>query len=378
LPYPANPTLPAPVTWTTGMGLKATRLRADVSDAVALLTNRPVFIGQNTSGSSWASGSSFNLGMNAEISDTWNGHSTTSSDSSYWCQFAGWYLCRLAVPFNYVTATTNGFAAGLIVTTGGVSAGNVNGSLLLFGNGRQGPAPKTVDLLEMTRTGAIGGSGDSIGFTALQETGSSITLGSSSTLLPYVSIRWVAATAGTTSLPVPVNAAWPVPPSYITSAFMNTNVRDTINFLIYPPICKAYYAPGSLSLPSQAFPAATPLNLNATSVDNYGGYTTGASGGYTAPVAGNYFCYGQFTLINNTSSTGYCCGLRVNSGTVQWGDSIFKGSDTSGGGAQVGKRLRLNAGDFVQVMACQGTGASIPYSTNTSYQTRAIFVWEGA
>lgn len=344
------------------------------------LSNRPLFYGQNSTGQNWNSGTDLGLAMTADLVDNWSGHNTVNGagaySSQYFCQAPGWYLARSSIPFTYTGSTQYVFAGGFSGQTAGAAFTTVRGALTLGGSTHD-PLAQCCDLIRMTESGPTGGGGDFINFTAFQNTGSSITLANTATELPYVVIRWVAATSGTTPLIVPANASWPIPPAaYITSAFLNTSIRDTIRFLTYPPICKAYGASGSL--PSQSFPSGSVVPLANTPVDNYSGFTTGTGGGYTAPVAGVYFVYGQFSLAASTGSTAYCAGLSVNGGSTQWGDSVNKISDTTGGGAQVGKHLRLNAGDTVQFIACQGSGSSIAWNGAGINQTRFIAVWESS
>jgi hypothetical protein len=381
LPIPPYPSVPAPSTWSSGPILTS-ELSGDVTNAVNFLANRPLFVGQNNQGASIASGSDVTVGMNVEIVDTWSGHNTTSTNwQTYFCQAPGWYLCEGYIPFAYTTATQAVFAAGFSATTGGTVEPVVRGQLQLVGSGKH-PGTKVADLIRMSVTGPVGGTGDSVALTALQVTGSSVAYTSSpATLLPFVSVRWVAATSGTTGLPVPSNPAWPTPPSYVTSAELNAGIRDTIRFLTYPPVCKAYYVPGSASIPNQTFPSGTVVNLNTVPVDNYSGFTTGSAGGYTAPVAGVYYLYGQINYAADSTATGvaYSAGLRVNSGTIQWGDSVFKdAAESSGGGAIVRKRLRLNSGDFVQFCAQQSSGGTLGLNGTTANQTRFIAIWESA
>jgi hypothetical protein len=277
------------------------------------------------------------------------------------------------VPFSYTGSTQYLFAAGFTWVNNGSTQTAIRGGLLLCGS-THGPVAKCTDLIEQTVAGPIGGSGDWIGPTAYQNTGSGVTLANASTLAPTVTTRWVCATTGSQPLPVPPLATVPSP---ITAAWLNGNVRDTISFLIYPPTCKAVYAAGSSTLASSTFPAGHIVPLNSVPLDNYGGFTTGASAGYTAPAAGRYYVYGQMNLASNSNATGYGCGISINGGTTQWGDVVYKTSDSYGGGATFGKRIRLNAGDVVQLMATQGSGSTIAYNTTAANQTRLIVCWEG-
>jgi hypothetical protein len=366
-----QPAIPSPRTWAAGDFVLTPQLRANVSDAVALLAGRPWFLGQSASGATWAAGADGTLGLDTELDDPWNMH--TIANAKIWCPLPGWYLCRCTFPFAYTSTTAAVFAAGFQWQNNGSGVGPIRGPLLWSGSGYY-PTPQAVDLIEQTISGPANGSGDWIEATGYQGTGSTISRSANATQLPTVSARWVAAITGTQPLAVPPLATVPSP---ITSAWLNANVRDTISFLTYPPIAKATYAAGSSTLAGSTFPAGSVVPLNAVTVDNYGGLSTGAAAGYTAPVAGRYYCYGQFSLAAAASIFSIGAGFSVNGGTTQWGDVLYKTSDTFGSGAGVSKRLRLNAGDKVQLIATQNTGSAIAYNTGAASQTRMIIVWEG-
>jgi len=367
------PPIPVPSTWNEGEIVPAEILRDDVSSTVQFLANRPTFVGNDPTGPSVSGTEPMPV---EELNDTWNGHADGTDPSQYFCQAPGWYLCQADIPFDYTTATEVQFAAGFAGLSSGVAFGPNWGPLTENGSGWV-PVARSCDLIIMHGQGAIGGAGDYVEFYLFAGTGT--TLVTSTTQLPTVSVRWVAKVSGVTGLPVPTNPAWPVPPDYITSADMNANVRDTVRFLAFPPICKAVYTPGTTTLPSQTFPAGTVVafGVDDAVVDNYDGFTGGTGSNYTAAVAGNYFCYGQINLNSSANDAIYCAGFSVNSGTTQWGDSV-KMVATAAGGASVTKRLRLDEGDVLQFVASQDSGASIEYNTTGANQTRFIVVWEGA
>ena len=379
MPFPPYATVPVPRTWSAGPILTSA-LRGDVTNAVNFLANRPFFVGQQTTGASIASGGDVSVGMNVELVDTWAGHAQNIDINKYWCQAPGWYLCQGTAPFAYTTATQALFAAGLNSQNNGSATGAIRGQLQLMGSGRN-PSPQVCDLVQMTVTGPPGGSGDWVQLTALQTTGSSQAYAATAAKFPYISVRWVAALSGTVGLAVPSNDAWVTPSSFVTSAFLNKNIRDTIGFLTYPPIYRAHYAAGTTTLANGVFPAGTVIALNTIDVDNYSGGTTGASAAYTAPRAGQYFCYGQIALAGTTATNvAYSCGLSVNGGTTQWGSSVFQATSSAatGAGAVVRKRLRLAAGDTVQLMGQQSSGAALAYNGTAANQTRFLAVWEGS
>jgi hypothetical protein len=370
--------LPSPRTWSANDLVTVPRLRADAVDAIAFLLQRPTFVGQVTTGKSYASGSDLPMFLDTEVIDTWAGHqqgtavSGSVNPSRYYCQVPGWYLCRSAPAFSYTSATQAAFAGSLEGLANGAGFGPQRGQLTLDGSTNP-PVPQCVDLVQLVVTGPPGGGGDYVQFDAIQTSGGSVSLVSAATQLPTASARWVCATSGTQPLPVPPRTACPSP---ITHAWLNADVRDTINYLIYPPILRVFYTSTGATLASQAFPAGSTAPLNTVTVDNYGGFNTGTFT-YTVPVAGRYLIAGQMNLAAAASSTGYGCGIQVNGATIAWGDVVLKVSDSTGGGAGVVRRVRLSAGDTVKLAANQGSGGAIAWNGSGSNPTRLVMVWEG-
>jgi hypothetical protein len=374
-----SPVLPNPSTWSSNEQVLAPTLRSDVSNTVELLTRRPLFQAQNTAGTTIASGGSPTaIPLAAEVIDTWNGHLSNVDSSSYYCQFAGWYFVYGVLQYTNTVATLGDFVASLSGLSGGVAYGPRYGNLAQSESALW-VGPVCADLIELSVTGGVGGSGDYVQLSGFQNSGTSRALLTGATNASFMTARWVCGTTGTVVATVPPLTAWAVPPNDVTSAFMNANIRDTVRFLCYPPTCRAVYVAGSTTQPSQTFPATTVVNLNTVTFDNFSAFTTGASGGYTAPVAGVYHIYGQLNLGNITGSSGALgAGLQVNGGTVQFGDIMQVVSTTSGGGATVHKRLRLNANDFVQLVATQNTGSAVNYNTGSADQTIFVIFWEAS
>ncbi len=367
-------TVPNPRTWAMFDLPTVPRLRADAVDAVAFLVQRPYFVGQSDTGASLATATYTPLFLDIELTDAWGGHlvpSTGGTDGGYFAPVPGWYLADARAPFAYNSATPASFLAGFQGKTSGAAFGN-NGALAVNGSS-SGTTARAIDLIEQVNTSGPGGSGDYIQAYARQDSGGSVPLQTLAADLPTVSVRWVCATSGTQPLPVPPLTTVPNP---ITSAWLNSNVRDTIRFLTYPPVARAYYAPGSTSLPSSSTPSV--ITLNTVTVDTYGGLTTGASAKYTVPVSGRYVVAGQFNLAASSTAAAYTCGLLVNGTTTYMGAMVrFAGSGVAGG-ASVAKRLRLTAGNTVQLVGSQNSGSSIAYNTGAANQTRLVVVFEGA
>jgi hypothetical protein len=349
-------------------------LRADAVNAIALLLNKPLFIGQCTTGPA-PSGSV--VPLDTELVDTWNGHQQDVAvafaglQANYWSQLPGWYLCDFRCVFNYTSSTPASLTAGWNGISNGSSYGPVYGAVTANGSTHPQVIARAVDLIAMPLSGPPNGGGDLVQPYA---GGTSANLSASGVDIPTASVRWVCAFSGTQPLPVPPLA---VAPSPITSAWLNANVRDTIRFLAYPPAFKAHYVAGSSSLANSTLGTPQVINLTTADLDNYSGLTTGASAKYTAPVAGRYLFAGQVNLAGSSSTTWYACGLLVNGSTLYWGAIVRHAGTSLDAGAGITKRLRLSAGDTVQLVAAQASGGSIAYHTNAANQTRLIGLWEG-
>lgn len=87
-------TLPVPNqrTWSAGDIVTAAELNSNIRDAVNFLESPPVAVLQQTSVQSCANGAFTPIAMDAEVVDSYNGHSTVSNTSRYVAQVAGWYL----------------------------------------------------------------------------------------------------------------------------------------------------------------------------------------------------------------------------------------------------------------------------------------------
>ena len=371
-------TLPAPRTWAPQDLVLIPRLRADVSNAVALLTQKPYLVAQCTTGYTPPGGGGV-VPLDAELTDTWNGHLEDVSTAfagltaTYWCPLPGWYLVDVRMPWNYTSGTPGAFLAGVDGISNGASYGPIYGAVTVNGLG-QGTTSRAVDLVKLVVSGPANGSGDFIQPWASAGASGTIALNSSALNLPTMAARWACALTGTAPLAAPPLTAVPTP---ITSAWLNADVRDTIGYLIYPPALKAHYTAGSSTLANSTLATPQVVPLSTADLDNYAGLTTGASAEYTIPRAGRYLVAGQVNLAASSTATWYACGVLVNSSTLFWGGVPRFAGTSLAGGAGITRRLRFNAGDTVQLVAAQASGGAIAYNTTAASQTRLIMLWEG-
>jgi hypothetical protein len=382
--------LPVTTTWASEEIVPAPVLRAQVSDAVALLAARPMFIGQQTAtGQSITASSTTAISLDTEQADNYSMHRISTDATQVFCQFPGWYLCEATVPLNYTGGT--GTLSALI---GGVQ----NGGPLAYYGGMRTPSNSghitvatAAKLMQLVSTGF--GTGDYVSAAVFQNnTGSSAeTLNNNPAKAPYLMARWVSALSGTQPLIVPANDAWPSPPAVLGHVFMNKNVRDTINYLIYPPIGE-WVQSAAQNLASQSSVPATgttiglgSVALNPAVVDNYGAYSQAANV-WTAPVAGVFYCYGQVGLTTGSNTVSMGAGLTVNSSNYNSGSTftIWGGTMATAASlpqmANVRRRLRLNAGDTISLAGFQKDSGAASNALNTTgaWLSRLIICWECA
>lgn len=387
----ANPALayvPSPATYTLAQRVRTPLLRADVSGAVALLANPPLFSGQNTvSVTSVPSATDQPVTIDAENFDPYSGHAGTTATalSKYFGMLPGWYLAESAVPYNS-TAGTGQCNAGIgFSSAGGAVTAYYGQRVGISGTGGQFSMPACAKLVQVVNAGTQGGAtNDYVTALARQNSGGAISTLSNASKSASLQLRWVSALSGTPGLPVPSNDSWPVPPGIITAAFLNKNVRDAIAFLLYPPMLEAYDSATATSITSQtAFPVAgQQVGLDATFTDTWGAFSAGV---WTAPVNGLYYCYGNAGLSAGANSLSVAAGLTVTSPLYNSGSpvTIWGGAQQSvasqGNGACVRRKVRLLAGDTVALAAFQrdsgGAPATVVTGLTAQSPCRMITLW---
>jgi hypothetical protein len=158
----------------------------------------------------------------------------------------------------------------------------------------------------------------------------------------------------------------------VSAAFLNQQDRDLINFLSYPPMCRAVQT-SVQSIPSSGFPGTTVINSMSATIDNFGGFSGGTT--YTVPVSGVYHIYGQ--VYYNGSATGYAAGagIKIGSGTTQWGTVFaFNGGSVVQFAATVRRNLRLVAGQTIQLIAYQAVGSAMNTAVSLPGGTSKLIV----
>lgn len=104
--------LPVPRTWTVGELLTAAKLNTDLRDMILYLMAPPRAKLYRTTSLVCATGSFITVGWDAEVVDSDNGHSTTTNNSRYIAQTAGWF--DITANVNWNPESTAGFRLAML------------------------------------------------------------------------------------------------------------------------------------------------------------------------------------------------------------------------------------------------------------------------
>ena len=369
MPIPPYPLVPDPTTYANGP-LLVSELRSDVTNGVSFLASRPSFSATCTGTPVITQGTLTPIVLDTETWDTWSGHSPLgSSPQSYYCQAPGWYLAEGFVPWAYTGGTQYSFGAAIGVRQSGTIT-SLLGEQHLSASG-QNPGAFAADLVHMAGTGVPGAAGaDYVQLQAITTAPGGISLQGASPNYPTLSVRWMGA-GSASSLGVPANAAFPVPPAAVGTAWLNANVSDALTFLTSPPMLRYSYAPGAQVIAPGTWPSATTVTLNSKGLDNYAAYdgTT-----WTAPAGGVHYIYAQVGLISSSGQPGtYAAGVTI-SGTTTWGQAAYAAAGAGTVVTALCDRFRLVAGDTVSLAGFQASGASHAVQA----ATRLVIAWEGS
>lgn len=360
-------------------------LRANVTAPLWMITSPPMAIlAQQLSAQSMPSGTRTTVQpLDTEYLDTGGGHSDAVNTFRFYVPASGWWLVRGAVPYAAATSNNNSsFGAGIQLIPAGSSPVNYDGAR------HSGPPSTTaVPMPAFTELLPCNASGDELQMYGFQDTGGSVVLVAGATVgvFPWLAARWAGVLGGTAALPVPSPASFN-DATEITGAFMNANVRDTVNFLAFPPMARLANAGASQSIPSGTDTAVTwntatinPTGSSPVNSDNYGGWSSGTNPSrYTFKRAGRYYCWGQVAFAASNAGQ-WQCGLRVNGSTTWYGTRTSAAGTSSAGMIITAERyLRVSSGDYVEVTGSQSTGSGVSLATTAPAYSKLIVLWRGA
>ena len=167
--------------------------------------------------------------------------------------------------------------------------------------------------------------------------------------------------------PVPNPRTWSVG-DLATGTILNTELRDTINFLTAPPIFIAKQAVAQ-SIANATFTAIT---FTTEEVDSYSGHSNSTNTSrYTAVVAGWYHVLGIVQWTPNATGR-RAAQLAVNGTQVRQTEAATITTASGTSCVPVETDLYLNVGDYVEVGGWQSSGAAL--STQSGFPQSACFL----
>jgi hypothetical protein len=176
------------------------------------------------------------------------------------------------------------------------------------------------------------------------------------------------------TLPVPSPRTWSVGDLAAASGSinLNTEIRDTVNYLIGPPIAVLRQS-AAQSVPNNTLPF-TPITFDVEEIDSYGGHATNQSR-YTAQVAGWYHVLGIINWAANASGRSVAQ-LFVNGAEARQTETPVC-TAASGPTTNVCEApLYLNVGDYVEIAGYQTSGAGLAPSLNgTNLAAMLCVLW---
>lgn len=170
--------VPAPPARLAGTELTAAIYKADITDSVNFLTNPPLAVLTVTtpqSGPASSAAANAALQFDTEVTDTYAGHSTSTNNSRYTAQVAGWYWVRSAVCWN-----PNG-------TGNRVMAIYVNGAMLPYAQTQQPASSATNYTITEVSSHVFLGVGDYVETWVGQNSGGALAIVAAGTTMQ---VRW--------------------------------------------------------------------------------------------------------------------------------------------------------------------------------------------
>ncbi|YCK35184.1 hypothetical protein ACNF49_14175 [Actinomadura sp. ATCC 39365] len=160
---------------------------------------------------------------------------------------------------------------------------------------------------------------------------------------------------------VPVPRTWTVG-ELLTAAKMNVDVRDSLNFLLAPPLA-VLTKTGIQSVTSGTLTAVT---WPTEQVDRDGGHSTSTNTSrYTAATAG-YYTFHHWNEWGLASTSGYRRVLfRLNGSTYTHQDG--RTSPTTAAVSHLSGMVFMSVGDYAEVIVDQNSGVSLDLSSNARW-----------
>lgn len=167
----------------------------------------------------------------------------------------------------------------------------------------------------------------------------------------------------------PVPRTWVDDQDYFSAAVLNSEIRDTLNFLLAPPRAVLRRV-NSQSIPNGTTPT-TPVDWDREDMDTANGFTLSTPSRYTAQYPGRY----KLSVVIGWSPN--ATGIRVLSVNINGGTNVVMSTVlTVGSGAATVQASTMaipynfSIGDYFQIQIAHNAGAALTHAGGTdSYAT---------
>ena len=388
---PTTPTtyvdeVPAPAAAPAkGSLVTATELANDMTAGVAWLASRPFFSGYQLTTQSIANTTWTPINIDTEQIDVYAGHSDSVNTSRYYPPVSAnisagshdYYLATGYVKWGSTAPFGQDLIGGLRLT----GSATIVESCKIAGASGHNMSCFVADIMEITS------SSDYIEMMGWQQTGSALSTASSAGSLSSLQCRWVGTNRWATQ-PLPgtphtwadidqvTAAATGASPKGGVKVPLNTELKAYLGYLYNPPVARLTSQSTTQSIASGAW---TSIQFPTSSIDNYGGWSSGANTKYTVQRAGIYHLIGFAALDGVTSQGGFVgCRWSINGGArFIPGMAVAPANSTTTGSrvvADVHERLNLN--DTVELQVQQTSGGSLTVSNGAGNPSRLLAMWE--
>lgn len=183
---------------------------------------------------------------------------------------------------------------------------------------------------------------------------------------------------------VPVEVTWTTG-QVVTSAEINSNLRDAVNFLAAPPRCELTWTPTPFAVANATWQL---LSWNTAVVNTDNMWTNLSASRITVQTPGRYELEGNIHFQPSAvANVMFGMAMQINGGGVYGSGTKIKedcrdGSNVAniGTGVVIAQKTFLNAGDYVEWFAMQTTGFSVSVGlpNSTPYDGYAGATWEAS
>lgn len=393
------PPEPPSVFWGDEQRITATELSHDLGCIGIFHAQRPLFEGLGTTATTITPSTFTSIGLQSEIIDNYDGHSTSTNNTRYYFpetgnsfrNFGGTtdvYLVIGYVPITGVPTTRTAIAA--------IQRSGPSGVVRYEGEKTASPVGHDITQLAIALISAQGisdTSGDYVELQAYQTDTSNHNTdagGKTSSLM----VQWAGGGQSyATTFPPATQHSW-IPEDQVTAnetgaspvspgikVPMDFEFSYNIYFHFSPPYVLVTSEGSSQTIPTSSS-TWTSVQFPTSHADNFGGWSSGSNTRYTAKVAGLYLVAGYVSVAEPAvTHVGYRASrLLVNGTTVYGGNTVdpVAGTSTTGTSLYAVDLIQMAVGDYVEMQMQQTQGSALTVSTGVGNSSRLVVFWQTA